>query len=109
MFAGPQCTLLPDGRLHLNHGPIDLIAEAFGSQSEIYTAYDQATDKFSHVLDNLVRELEGLRQPVRIPFWVPSDSVARRMMDACWPHRGGFVTPMAAVAGAIFVNFDLCR
>ena len=101
MFAGPQCTLLPDGRLHLNHGPIDLIVEAFGSQSEIYTAYDQATDKFSHVLDNLVRELEGLRQPVRIPFWVPSDSVARRMMDACWPHRGEFVTPMAAVAGAV--------
>ena len=28
---GPQAGMLPDGRrLHLNHGPIDLIVEAFG-------------------------------------------------------------------------------
>jgi ApbE superfamily uncharacterized protein (UPF0280 family) len=27
--------------------------------------------------------------------------VARRMINACWPHRGRFITPMAAVAGAV--------
>ena len=32
---GPQATGLPtDGRLHLNHGPIDLIIEAFGEPDE---------------------------------------------------------------------------
>lgn len=102
MFAGPQCNLLPDGRrLHLNHGPIDLIVEAFGSQSVIDAAYEQAIARFSNVLNGLVRELKNLRQPVCAPRWVPDDPVARRMMDSCWPHRGEFVTPMAAVAGAV--------
>jgi uncharacterized protein len=27
--------------------------------------------------------------------------VARRMRAACWPYRAGFITPMAAVAGAV--------
>lgn len=102
MFAGPQCALLPDGRrLHLNHGPIDLIVETFGPQSEIDASYRQAIDRFSHVLNGLVGELETLRQPVHSPRWTPDGPVARRMMDACWPHRGGFVTPMAAVAGSV--------
>ena len=31
VMQGPQVTWLQDGkRLHLNHGPIDLIVEAFG-------------------------------------------------------------------------------
>ena len=102
MFAGPQCSVLPDGRrLHLNHGPIDLIVEAFGSQSEIDAAYGQATTQFSHILNDLVSELEILRQPVIEPRWVPDGAVARRMVNACWPHRRGFVTPMAAVAGSV--------
>ncbi|MHA1109148.1 MAG: UPF0280 family protein, partial [Alphaproteobacteria bacterium] len=102
MFAGPRCALLPDGRrLHLNHGPIDLIVEAFGPQPEIDAAYGQATARFSHILNKLVSELESLRQPIIAPRWVPDGPVARRMMDACWPHRGVFVTPMAAVAGSV--------
>jgi ApbE superfamily uncharacterized protein (UPF0280 family) len=102
MFAAPQCALLPDGRrLHLNHGPIDLIVEAFGSQSEIDAAYDQAEEQFSHILNRLVAELEVLRKPVIAPRWVPDGPVARRMVNACWPHRRGFVTPMAAVAGSV--------
>jgi uncharacterized protein len=27
--------------------------------------------------------------------------IARRMAEACWPHRDVFITPMAAVAGAV--------
>jgi len=102
MVTGPQCTLLPDGRrLHLNHGPIDLIVEAFGSRPEIEASYRQATDRFSHVLNELVSALDKLRQPVRAPRWAPEGPVARRMVAACWPHRDVFVTPMAAVAGAV--------
>ena len=41
---------LPDGRLHLQHGPIDLIVEAFGARAEIERAYRQATDQFGDIL-----------------------------------------------------------
>ena len=44
----PQARLLPDGRrLHLNHGPIDLIIEAFGETEEVHAAYEQATERFT--------------------------------------------------------------
>jgi uncharacterized protein len=99
MMSGPQIALLPDGRrLHLNQGPIDLIIEAFGSPSEIEAAYRQASDAFPDVLPGLVAELELLRRPVGP---VPEGEIARHMAAACAPHRHSFVTPMAAVAGAV--------
>ena len=36
--------LLPDGRLHLNHGPMDLIIEAWGEAQAIRQAYENALD-----------------------------------------------------------------
>ena len=57
----------PDGRLHLQHGPIDLIIEAFGAVSEVERAYAQAIDRFSDILPTLVRELPRLElRPVRL-------------------------------------------
>ncbi len=41
-----------------------------------------------------------LRMPVQEALGV-SGPVARRMVAACWPHRERFITPMAAVAGAV--------
>ena len=36
MSGGAQAAMLPDGRrLHLQHGPIDLIIEAFGEPAEV--------------------------------------------------------------------------
>ena len=59
---GPQANLLPDGRrLHLNHGPIDLIIEAFGEAAEVRAAYEQATARFQTILTELVEELPELR------------------------------------------------
>jgi len=102
VFAGPQIRLLPDGkRLHLNHGPIDLIVEAFGARAEIEAAYAQAAARFPDILPTLVGELDRLRRPVAAPRWRPHGPVARRMVAACRPHRDVFVTPMAAVAGAV--------
>jgi ApbE superfamily uncharacterized protein (UPF0280 family) len=162
---GPQATLLPDGRrLHLNHGPIDVILEAWGEADEVQLAYQQAIAAFQNVLQALVDELPLLRQPLpsanarsarsaeqkRVPFSTraaggegrvrgvlpqtplnPSHGtaltptlsrkrergtrsigfdaipptlhgpVARRMLAACWPYRADFITPMAAVAGAV--------
>ena len=98
----PLAGLLPDGRrLHLQHGPIDLVIEAFGPRDEIGAAYRQARTRFETVLTELVEELAVLRQPVRDPRPGVAGPTAIRMMDAVWPHRDTFVTSMAAVAGSV--------
>jgi ApbE superfamily uncharacterized protein (UPF0280 family) len=100
----PQSALLPDGRrLHLQHGPIDLVIEAFGTRDEVGAAYRQARDRFRTVLGELVEELPELRKPVGAESggWIPEGPTAQRMLDAIWPHRHVFVTPMAAVAGSV--------
>jgi uncharacterized protein len=92
---------LPDGRLHLQHGPIDIIAETFGDPREIAAAYNQAAARFQSVLQSLVDELPILRTPVgrRMPELI--GPIARRMVQAVWPYRRVYITPMAAVAGAV--------
>jgi uncharacterized protein len=91
----------PDGRLHLQHGPIDLIIEAFGAALEVERAYAQAIDRFADILPTLVRELPTLRRPVGDAYPLLQGPVARRMAEAVWPHRAVYITPMAAVAGAV--------
>lgn len=93
--------LLPDGRrLHLQHGPIDLIVEAFGEKAEIAAAYRQAVDAFDPLLHRLVEELPALRQAAGAGTAL-SGPVARRMLAAVMPFSATFITPMAAVAGAV--------
>jgi uncharacterized protein len=92
---------LPDGRLHLQHGPIDLIIEAFGAKAEVERAYRQAIDRFGDILPTLVRELPLLRRPVGDAYPLLQGPVARRMAAAVWPHRAVYITPMAAVAGSV--------
>ncbi|MDZ4392215.1 UPF0280 family protein [Cypionkella sp.] len=88
--------LLPDGqRLHLQHGPIDLIIGAEGARE---VAFKAARARFETVLQELVAELPLLRRAVG--EW-PAGGVARRMVSAVRPHGAQFVTPMAAVAGAV--------
>jgi uncharacterized protein len=102
MTGAAQAALLADGRrLHLQHGPIDIVAEAFGSAAERQRAYRQAAARFRTVLAELVAELHLLRQPITAAGLAVEGPVARRMVAAVWPHRAQFVTPMAAVAGAV--------
>jgi uncharacterized protein len=100
-MSGPSAARLRDGRLHLQHGPIDLIIEAFGDRQEVEAAYAQAFARFGDVLPTLVSELPVLRQPVGDAHPLLRGPVARRMAQAVWPHRSGYITPMAAVAGAV--------
>ena len=101
MFATPQMAFLPDGRrLHLNHGPIDLIVQAVGDPDEVQLSYNQARDCFPKILPTLVSELSNLRKPFD-ETWQPEGSVAQRMHKACSGYCSEFVTPMAAVAGAV--------
>jgi ApbE superfamily uncharacterized protein (UPF0280 family) len=104
--SGARAAWLPDGRrLHLQHGPIDLIIEAFGAADEVRNAYAQAVARFRPILDELVSELPMLRLPGGAESLRVAGTVARRMAQACARHVGAggdmFVTPMAAVAGAV--------
>ncbi|MFI4998482.1 MAG: UPF0280 family protein [Reyranellales bacterium] len=100
-MSDPQIARLPDGRLHLQHGPIDLLVEAFGAAAEVARAYRQAIERFGDILPTLVSELPALRRPVGETRPLLQGPVARRMADAVWAHRAVYITPMAAVAGAV--------
>lgn len=91
---------LSAGRWHFQHGPIDLIIGADGELAAVSRAVEGAWDRFRGVLQELIGELPLLRQPVRHPVEL-NGVVAQRMFDTCWPHRAVFITPMAAVAGAV--------
>lgn len=103
MREPPIIRMLPDERrLHLHDGPIDLIVEAFGSNAEIRAAYEAAARRFVTMLDELCAELPLLRSAARLNGARPNGIVARRMADAVGPFATQhFITPMAAVAGAV--------
>ena len=98
-----QVQFLPDNRrLHLHDGPIDLILEAFGTPAAVKNAYDAAILRFATVLDELCGELPLLRRQAALGNPRPGGNVARRMFDAVLPYcQHVFITPMAAVAGAV--------
>ncbi|KUM25501.1 thiamine biosynthesis protein ApbE [Mesorhizobium loti] len=99
---GPQAHWLADGRrLHLNHGPIDLIVEAFGEAGERRAAYAQAVARFQTILNELVEELPELRRPASLKPRAFAGRTARRMEAAVAPLAESFITPMAAVAGSV--------
>jgi len=93
---------LSDGRQYLQHGPIDLIIEAFGEADAVEAAYAAAWRRFVTVLDELCDELPLLRAPATSESPCPNGVVARRMAAAVADfHTTRFLTPMAAVAGAV--------
>ena len=100
-MPGPVRAILPDGRRrHFQHGPIDLVLEAFGPAGEVAGFHEQAWARFRTILGELVGELGALRMDIAgLP--AVRGSTARRMATACVPYRDRFVTPMAAVAGAV--------
>jgi ApbE superfamily uncharacterized protein (UPF0280 family) len=94
-----QIAPLPDERLHLQHGPIDCLCRAWGEADEVRAAYAQAAAAFPAILPALCDELGHLRAP--IPSLPPAGAVARAMHAAVAPYVDRFITPMAAVAGAV--------
>ncbi len=96
-----QIRMLSDARrLHMQDGPIDVIVEGFGEAREIERAYRAAADRFVSILDELCGELAFLRRAPGVDL--PSGAVARRMVAAVLPYSSQtFITPMAAVAGAV--------
>ena len=98
-WSGPSATLrrLRDGRLHLQHGPIDVIAQGWGDPAALAAGERRMARRFDTILAELCAELPALRA-TDAELYGP---VARRMAAAVAPFRPAFVTPMAAVAGAV--------
>jgi len=103
MNSRAQIRMLADSRrLHMHDGPIDLVLEALGAAGEIEVAYRAAATRFVTVLDELCSELAFLRQPTHADGPLPAGPIARRMVAAVRPYASStFITPMAAVAGAV--------
>jgi ApbE superfamily uncharacterized protein (UPF0280 family) len=103
MMRVPQIRFLADSRrLHLQDGPIDLIVEACGRETEVLMAYDAAARRFTGLLDELCSELPLLRQAADPVRCLLQGVVARRMHAVVAPFAvEHFITPMAAVAGAV--------
>ena len=99
MRDGAVIQELTAGRLHLSHGPIDVVLKAFGSERDVCRAHEAAADRFVTILPELCAELPTLR--ARSGEYEPQSPVGRRMAEACRPFRKIFITPMAAVAGAV--------
>ena len=99
MRQGPSVQQLSGHRVHLQHGPIDLVLRAWGGADAVDAAYRAAIRRFETILDELVSELPILRCPMADQLSV-TGAVAVRMVSACRPYDI-FVTPMAAVAGAV--------
>jgi uncharacterized protein len=103
MNARAMARMLPDGRrLHLQDGPIDLIIQADGNPDEVQRSYRAAARRFETVLDELCEELSLLRSEVNAGSALATGVVARRMVRAVSRYsEKHFITPMAAVAGAV--------
>ena len=106
---GPTRTPLPGGRWHFAHGPIELVIGAEVGRGDpdtaLSTAHEQAWVRFQTVLRELVAELPLLRLPVQPGPCPVQGPVARRMWQACAALPTDFITPMAAVAGAVAQEF----
>jgi len=104
--SGAMRARLGEGRWHFQHGPIDLVVGAEGEPASVCGFVEAAWTRMQTILGELVHELPALRAPVAAG--VLRGSVARRMEAACLPHALQFVTPMAAVAGAVADELIAC-
>jgi len=89
-----------DHRLHLQEGPIDLILDVDAFKDIREHLFFSAKKRLSTVLKELVMELDLLKLPWGIKSPIPEGKIAQRMFYAV-SDLDVFVTPMAAVAGAV--------
>lgn len=115
---GAHCRLLPTNnqptasapqqhkRYHLQHGPIDIVADFFGSAHLIDQAIDVVWKKFQTILAELAWQLPLLRSGIvndvcSTEGLLLVGDTAQRMVRAVQPFSKDFITPMAAVAGSV--------
>tara|TARA_B100001059_G_C17826927_1_gene581978 strand:+ start:928 stop:1845 length:918 start_codon:yes stop_codon:yes gene_type:complete len=97
-----QKIILPGNRLHLQHGPINIIIKANGSSSCVKKAYGLAARRMDGMLEGLVNNLSLLRAPLSFKKDINiNDATSKHMISTVRQYRNYFITPMAAVAGAV--------
>jgi uncharacterized protein len=98
---GPVYARLGDRRWHFQHGPIDLVLDMEASGEACEHSISACWHRFQSILPQLVAELTRLREPV-CELVAMREPVATRMVRACAAFGAErFITPMAAVAGAV--------
>jgi uncharacterized protein len=100
-WQGAVFARLGASRWHFQHGPIDLIVDVDAPAATRDRCIADCWEAFQGILPGLVTELSALRRPAsdRLPL---QGAVAVRMALACAPYADEiFITPMAAVAGAV--------
>lgn len=94
-------------RLHFQHGPIDLIIDLMGDPEALKQAQACGQTRFDNILNELVSELAQLRRQVSSTNCLKG-AIARRMWQATSQVGSQFITPMAAVAGAVADEMLAC-
>ena len=97
---GAYAGRLPSGQLFLQHGPVNLVVFVDADAKTVDMAEDSLMATFPYWLGALVAELPLLRTQVSA-LGQPLRSEIGGAMLAAAPFADEFVSPMAAVAGAI--------
>ena len=91
-------SIIEDGKLFLENGPTNIIAEAFSlEKKEIYNFICECSSKF---LKDLSLEIETLKKPTSAKNNYKSE-IANKMFESTKLFLPHFITPMASVAGSI--------
>ena len=98
---GAYAGRLPGGQLFLQHGPVNLVVFVDADAKTVHTAEDSLMATFPYWLGALVAELPLLRTQVSELGQPLRSEIGGAMLAAAAPFADEFVTPMAAVAGAI--------
>lgn len=96
-------TPLADGTtLHLQDGPLTLTVGLDASPGAVAAAHKAAIVRFRSLADEIEEELPTLREPADHGSTRLTGSVARRAWRAVRPFAAsGFITPLAAIRGAV--------
>ena len=65
-----------DNRLFLNHGPIDIVLEAFGKDKPL--AYEKAKNYFTTLLNELVLDMDLLKKK-----WFRTETLITKFLKVC--------------------------
>ena len=98
---GAYAGRLPSGQLFLQHGPVNLVVFVDADAKTVHMAEDSLMAAFPYWLGALVAELPLLRTQVSELDQPLRSEIGDAMLAAAGPFADEFVTPMAAVAGAI--------
>ncbi len=104
----PQRSKLANGHQRFYWGPIDVMIYAEAEQETntniqlVQEAHESAWERFQEILPELVNELSILKLPIDDQDnTCLTGPIAKKMWQACQPYYPTFITPMAAVAGAV--------